>query len=421
MKKILLLTISAVLLFAGIQYAAAFTSYVDSVESFTQGLKKNGDPITDPARTDPAEALGVEDGVFVSLGYGGELIVKFPVIVGGTLAITTFEATWGSYPLEEADVYVSKDGVDYDFIGTANNLTGQPSREPHPWTIDLEGKCVRYVKLVDVTDSNLHGLTSDGFDIDAIKADYTEACPVEPLVCPEGTSRQLLETVAVPSNGSTVLSTNVLENGVTYILKASGTYTYWPAQLPEAGIADAEYSLRPEGNNNPGPGPQWISGDDLDSPWENYLEVKVDGNPVDWGLFNTDHVYEIVLVGTGSQVDFRILDSYYPDNSGELQVEIYKCVCEPVCCSGDIEVTNDNHAKISNDVEVEADTGNNDADGGSGNDGGDSGSTTAIAGSNATGGDGGWGGGNAQIRTGHAYSTATLFNAVNTNITRIRR
>jgi len=80
------------------------------------------------------------------------------------------------------------------------------------------------------------------------------------------------------------------------------------------------------GSYNPGPGPQWISGDDLPAPWTNYLEVLVDGNPVAWDdddTYNADHVYSITVTGTGSAVDFRMLDSYYGDNSGSLTVDIY--------------------------------------------------------------------------------------------------
>ena len=245
----------------------------------------------------------------------------------------------------------------------------------------------------------------------------TECYPEEPeiLTCPEGTIQTHLETVTVLSDGSTVPSANVLKSGIKYILEASGTYTYWPAQLPDAGIADAKYSLRPEGNNNPGPGPRWISGDDLASPWTNYLEVLMDSGPVSWGAFNLAHEYYLLLDGTNSTVGFKILDSYYPDNSGSLEVDIYKCVL----VGGDTEVSNDNSAIVNNNVTVVASTGDNTATGGSGNNGGSSGSTVAVGGSNATGGDGGWGGGNALVVTGNATANTVVFNLTNTNITRI--
>jgi len=134
----------------------------------------------------------------------------------------------------------------------------------------------------------------------------------------------LIDTITVPSNGSVVNSSVILENGKQYLLKASGTYEYWPAQLPSAGIADAKYSLRPEGSFNPGPGPQWINGDDLPSPWTNYLEVLVNNAPLAWGIYNSSHVYSVNYTGTGNTINFKILDDYYGDNSGSLTVQIYE-------------------------------------------------------------------------------------------------
>jgi len=135
----------------------------------------------------------------------------------------------------------------------------------------------------------------------------------------------IIDTIIVPSNGSIVSSNIVLENGKQYMIEASGTYTYWPAQLPNAGIADAEYSLRPQGSYNPGPGPQWISGDALPSPYQYYLEVKMNGADVSWGVLNLpDHKYNINYAGTGSTATFQIIDNNYSDNSGSIIVKIYQ-------------------------------------------------------------------------------------------------
>ena len=133
----------------------------------------------------------------------------------------------------------------------------------------------------------------------------------------------LLDTITVNSNGNKYYSSVNLQEDKEYILKASGTYTYWPAQLPGAGIADAKYSLRPEGSFNLGPGPRWISGDDLPSPWTHYLELLVDEGYKDWGIFNLAHTYSTEYTGDGASVCFNILDSGYGDNSGSLTVEIY--------------------------------------------------------------------------------------------------
>lgn len=131
-----------------------------------------------------------------------------------------------------------------------------------------------------------------------------------------------VETVEVSSDGSFSSSSNL--NAGNYLLLTSGTYEYWPAQLPDAGIADTGYSLRPEGSDNPGPGPQWISGDDLGSPWTGFLEVKVNGLNVDWGYFSPSHIYSHGLYHGGGQMNFNIVDSHYNDNSGSITVDIYK-------------------------------------------------------------------------------------------------
>jgi hypothetical protein len=134
----------------------------------------------------------------------------------------------------------------------------------------------------------------------------------------------LVDTVIVPSSGATVNSIP-LESGKSYLLKASGTYTYWQAQLPDAGIADAKYSLRPPGSYNPSPGPQWISGDDLPGSVQYYLQVWVNGSHANWvGDFNLDHIYTTDVVGTGAALSFRVIDDNYGDNAESLTVDIYE-------------------------------------------------------------------------------------------------
>jgi len=135
-----------------------------------------------------------------------------------------------------------------------------------------------------------------------------------------------IETVTVFPYGADHCSSAILETGKNYRLDVSGTYTYWSAKLPDAGIADAKYSLRPEGSYNSGPGPQWISGDDL-TGYEHYLELLVDENHQAWGTFNLAHAYSTEYTGDGNFVCFKIIDSGYSDNSGSLEVNIYR-VCD---------------------------------------------------------------------------------------------
>ena len=163
---------------AGSIRSAVATVCASNVESDAQGNKKNGDPV-DAGRSDPTEALGPSDDVFFSLGYGGEVVLSFPDYVGGELYV--YETTFGrpTYPEENADVYVSDDGTNWTLLGTASN---KDTEGISIFRIPSE-LCVMYVKIVDTTDSGLHGATSDGYDLDAVCAEYTRECEqdCEPL------------------------------------------------------------------------------------------------------------------------------------------------------------------------------------------------------------------------------------------------
>ena len=143
--------------------------------SYAPGLQKNGQPITDPQRIDPSKALGapqVDNTLnFVSLGYGGEVVIGFDDAVvnqaGNDLEIveTTFgEATFVSYP-ESADVFVSQDGNNYYFIGAV--FTDELAQ------LDISNAAdylsyITYVKLVDTTPEG--SISTDGYDLDGIVA-----------------------------------------------------------------------------------------------------------------------------------------------------------------------------------------------------------------------------------------------------------
>lgn len=126
-------------------------------------------------------------------------------------------------------------------------------------------------------------------------------------------------TVHVLSNGTAAVS-GVLENGVNYLLKASGTYTFAPGFAP-AGIADAKYNMRPSVG--------WVIGDTWAYPKTNWLQVMFENDPtgtvIGWTEgFNEDHVYTKAITGTGLSLSFQIYDDYYGDNSGSIQVDIYR-------------------------------------------------------------------------------------------------
>ncbi len=141
--------------------------WASSVYDSTQGLRKNGTAVP-VGRSDPTEALGAPDGVFYSLGYGGELVVTFPGYITGN--VTAVEVTFGraGYPEELADVSVSEDGSNWCDVGTASNKDTNGIS-----TFDVSGcglSDIGYVRLVDASDPDLHNTTSDGYDLDAVGA-----------------------------------------------------------------------------------------------------------------------------------------------------------------------------------------------------------------------------------------------------------
>jgi len=133
--------------------------------------------------------------------------------------------------------------------------------------------------------------------------------------CPSGTTPTDVETVTVLSDGSSVQSTNNLENGVTYLLEASGT-----ANAGGNIYFDAEYSTRSG----------WTTWQDgvlgYESLGEDLLDLKVNNEFVDWGAYNEGHTYWWSMVGDGTSVELQIYDTYPSNNVGNLTVDIYKCV-----------------------------------------------------------------------------------------------
>lgn len=131
----------------------------------------------------------------------------------------------------------------------------------------------------------------------------------------------LKETVQVPANGDTpVTASTTFENGAKYNLKAYGTA--WACNQEGCHVNfDAEYSTNYDGTQG------WINGVEQYESWgENLLDLKVNGEFVDWGAFNSDHIYYYELIGTETSATFEfvIYDIYYPNNTGYISVDIYK-------------------------------------------------------------------------------------------------
>jgi hypothetical protein len=132
---------------------------------------------------------------------------------------------------------------------------------------------------------------------------------------------QLLETIAVPPDGSAGASTTILKPGVAYWLRVSGT---------DPGAGDAEYD--PAANDR-----CTIATDQVDvgvlvsagisgeSP-----ALVFDKLPF-WGVFDPAHVYTSQVTGRGRVLFVSYRDCVHGDNVGGLTLQLFGPITRPVC------------------------------------------------------------------------------------------
>jgi len=178
------------------------TAVIDS----NQGKQINGSPIQ-TAREDPNNATGEVNGIFFSPGFfsplgdadnqlnRGWVILDFGQMVGDCInVLETSPAVEDNYPLEQAEVWVNDDlSDDWVLLGIAQNnqdpSIATPTWPAHPNVFEL-AECIRYVKIIDITDPGQWPLssTADGFDVDAVYAGecLTQEVPIDikPTSCP---------------------------------------------------------------------------------------------------------------------------------------------------------------------------------------------------------------------------------------------
>lgn len=171
---------------------SAAGTYAIAVPYALQGTLGSGGAIL-VERTDPNTMLGMADGKFFSLGFDrqdtpereGEVILDFSAgLLLNALTVTLQEITndvnpGNPYPEEKVEVYVGTDvNGPWTMIGTGTNAG------PRPTTTSVlplgEQACVRYVRLVDVTDLSGYSSTrrrlADGFDVDAVSIESDGEC-----------------------------------------------------------------------------------------------------------------------------------------------------------------------------------------------------------------------------------------------------
>jgi len=307
--------------------------YASAVIDYYQGLRKDGTSVR-LQRSTPEQGLAFEAGQdesnFFSLGFGGWIIVEFdcPIRNGDGNDVKVIEDTWGSYPLETADVYASQDGTTWTYLGEADNTNQAGIHTISEFDLgDLEW--AKYIKIVDITDPALHGSDADGYDLNAVES--LQDCVQEETAWGDGEDFPgknwatyftyeiqpfLVDTVEVYAVNENPTYSNIsLESEVQYELEAMGT-----AHAGDTIDFDAKYSI-----TNRITGDTWtdtVTGYSSHGP--TLLDLFVNGGSVDWGVYNTEHIYYWTLAGTGVPVELWIYDIYYPNNTGFITVNIYR-------------------------------------------------------------------------------------------------
>ena len=162
-------------------------TWASNVVSSDQGQKKSGADVNEN-RSDPENALGEPDTVSVngpkwfSLGFGGEIVVRFafPVLDIDGVDLSFHEITGGraNYPEETADVYVSQNGVDFEYVGEVSSEPGGGGDGVVYLDFNSTGfDSIQYVKIIDTTNPDDHNNNADGYDLDAVDATYGTCSP----------------------------------------------------------------------------------------------------------------------------------------------------------------------------------------------------------------------------------------------------
>ena len=125
---------------------------------------------------------------------------------------------------------------------------------------------------------------------------------------------ELLETVIVAVDGKSTESSTVLQFGIAYKIRASGTMGIDNQPLR---LADSEYQRfeDPQDNTKTNNVDLGIGINDTENDDDKFPK---------WGPYQDSHIYVIDFVGEGLTVSFNFHDSFYADNSGSLTVEIFE-------------------------------------------------------------------------------------------------
>ena len=195
--------------------AALSNQFATAVEDFTQGDMKNGNAVP-TSRSNADNALGAPQGTdevnFVSLGFGGQIILSFDYLVFDKTGtdVTIVETSYGNptcnnYP-ETARLEISLDNINWFAIEDEACLDE---------SIDVSSAGLAYFSYLRITDASATSSTrfpgsADGFDVDAVIVDQPGcSAPAARFADNTSTPDEVTEITIAPNPFNSELSVNL--------------------------------------------------------------------------------------------------------------------------------------------------------------------------------------------------------------------
>ncbi|MFN5370025.1 MAG: T9SS type A sorting domain-containing protein, partial [Bacteroidia bacterium] len=207
---------------------AAFPAGATEVVTYNPGLRKNGTPVT-ADRTNPSKALGTPENNstvnFVSLGFGGNLVLKFPYVIFDNPVendLQVVETSFGNpscaaYP-EKAEFEGSLDGISWISLGELC-LDGQLN-------VGAAG-AIQYLRISDRSAASAFSGTADGYDVDGIVA-------INSLCASAPTPRIMDDVTAIDEVSSLTLFPNPATEYTVVRLEGTQADEAWTIELIDA-------------------------------------------------------------------------------------------------------------------------------------------------------------------------------------------
>lgn len=200
------------------------SGWVNQTISVQQGKRLDGFQLSgSPANH--ANAHAPPNGYYFTLGRGGKAVYKYPNkvknIAGNDINIYETTPNRGIAPLEMAQVEVSQNGTTWYLLSSLATSTAENNTGISSFDINETGlSWIQYVRITDRINPNDFTPSSDGFDIDAIRAAAMECAlqvlaTLTPTKTPTSTPTPLPTITLTPTNVPTNTSTPTPEPTAT--------------------------------------------------------------------------------------------------------------------------------------------------------------------------------------------------------------